>query len=197
MGDLTSKSILKDGDTQVAGCVVRLLGVLYDGMLVLALLFLVSVVLVSLGTVWFGTVGHSAAEAKQLPAWYRTFVLSPSFVLTLIGFYGVFWHKSGQTLGMQTWRLKVVRRDGALLSFGQSAWRILCACLVPCIAAVVGAALYRSYNGMVFSAIFGFLLNYLCCCIHPAGLALHDWLSNTVTVRIRPVQSGWFGRGKN
>lgn len=171
-------------DNQVAGAWVRLLAVLYDGMLVLALLFLVSVVLVAVGTLSFGQVGTQATDAVQLPLWYQNAILSPSFVLTLYGFYGIFWRKSGQTLGMQTWRLKTITSDGKLLNWGQSFVRIVCACLVPMVCAVLGLILYNNYNGVAFSGCFGFVLNYLFCYVHPKGLAIHDWLSNTTTIRI-------------
>lgn len=168
----------------VAGVWVRLMAVLYDGMLVLALLFLVSAVLIGVGTVAFDMIGTQSQDAKELPAWYRNLVLSPSFVLTLFGFYGIFWKKSGQTLGMQTWRLKTVTSDGKLLTWGQSFVRIICACVAPCLCTSVGYLLYRDYLGATMSGVLGFLLNYLFCVVHPKGLAIQDWLSNTVTVRI-------------
>ena len=33
------------------------------------------------------------------------------------GYFAWFWHKSGQTLAMKTWRIKVENQDGRLLSF--------------------------------------------------------------------------------
>lgn len=171
-------------DTIIAGVWVRLAAVLYDGMLLLAMLFLVGTILAVLGTIFFGQVGSNASEAKELPKWYRYLVLSPSFVVTLVGFYGVFWRKTGQTLGMQTWRLQVITSDGGLLGWGRSAVRILCACIIPAVCAVIGGLIHRSYNGMAFSGVFGFLLNYLFCFVHPKGLAVHDLLSNSVTMRI-------------
>jgi uncharacterized RDD family membrane protein YckC len=35
-----------------------------------------------------------------------------ALLLVWIGFYGLFWTRSGQTLGMLAWRLKLVRTDG-------------------------------------------------------------------------------------
>lgn len=180
----TDEPSLQQGDNAVAGVGVRLAGVLYDGMLVLAMLFLVSVILVAIGTTAFGVVGTASSDAKELPKWYQNFVLSPSFVLTLVGFYGLFWRKTGQTLGMQTWRLKTIASDGKLLTWGQSFVRIFCACIVPMVCAFVGYLLYGSYNGSAFSGVLGFFLNYLFCLVHPKGLAVHDLLSNTVTIRI-------------
>lgn len=180
--------ISQHGDNAVATAPIRLMAVLYDGMLVLALLFLVALVLVVIGTMAFGMAGTQSADARQLPDWYRHAVLSPSFVLSLYWFYGIFWRKSGQTLGMQTWRLKTISSDGKLLSWGQGFIRILCACIVPMVCTMVGYMLYRSYNGAAFSGIFGFLLNYLFCYVHPKGLAVHDLLSNSVTIRVPKIE---------
>lgn len=179
-----SKPVHLDENNQVASVTRRLMGVLYDGMLVLALLFLMGLILTAVGTLLFGKVGVQASDAQALPAWYRHFVLSPSFLLTLLGFYGLFWRKSGQTLGMQTWRLKTVTNDGKLLTWAQSVLRILCATLVPLLCALVGMALYRTVMAAGLSAFLGLLLNYAFCWVHPKGLAIHDWLSRTLTVRI-------------
>ena len=168
----------------IAGVTVRLLALLYDGMLILAMLFLVSLVLISIGTLAFGEVGTQASDAHTLPDFYTRFVLTPSFVLTLWGFYGLFWKKTGQTLGMQTWRLKTVTSEGRLLTWMQSALRILCACIVPVMCAAVGSLLYGDRYGLGISLMTGFLFNYLYCLVNARGLAVHDWLSNSVTLKI-------------
>ena len=49
-----------------------------------------------------------------------------------------FWRKSGQTLGMQTWRLKTVNDQGGLLTWRQSFVRIISACLLPALCALLG-----------------------------------------------------------
>ncbi|MDO5651161.1 MAG: RDD family protein [Moraxella sp.] len=167
----------------IAGAGTRLMAVLYDGMLVLAMLFLVSLVLISIGTLAFGEVGTTATQAKELPTWYTNVVLTPSFVLTLVGFYGLFWRKSGQTLGMQTWRLKTVASNGKLLTWQQSTIRILCACIVPVVCGALGYVMYGN-KGLSASLVSGFVLNYLFCLVNRRGLAVHDLLSNTLTIKI-------------
>lgn len=183
LDDSTANS--SDGDdNKIASVGVRLMGVLYDGMLVLALLFLVALIVAVMGTLIVGQVGTSGQDINELPTWYQKFVQMPSFVLTLIGFYGLFWTKSGQTLGMQTWRLKTVALDGRLLTWRQSIMRIICACILPFICLVIGRALYDNNRATAFSTLFGFLLNYLFAYVHPKGFAVHDWLSGTTTIRI-------------
>ncbi|WBA88892.1 RDD family protein [Endozoicomonas sp. GU-1] len=45
----------------------------------------------------------------------------------MYGFFGFFWTRSGQTLGMQAWRIKVVSSDNHLISPWQSVIRFLIA----------------------------------------------------------------------
>ncbi|HEY7865641.1 MAG TPA: RDD family protein [Psychromonas sp.] len=44
--------------------------------------------------------------------------------IVLIGFYGYFWTKAGQTIGMKAWRLRVQNSDGSNISFTQSLIRM-------------------------------------------------------------------------
>lgn len=174
-------------DNAIAGAVIRLFAIVYDGMLILALLFLVGLIGSVVGTLLLLEVGTSQQHAQKLPTWYQNGVMSPSFVLTLVGFYGLFWKKSGQTLGMQTWRLKTITSDGKLLTWGQSFGRITCACILPMVCGVVGGLLHGTRFAALLSGALGFLLNYLFCFVHPKGLAIHDLLSNTLTIKIPKV----------
>jgi uncharacterized RDD family membrane protein YckC len=76
--------------------------------------------------------------------------------IPLIFFTG-FWHRGGQTLGMRAWRVKVVRADGAPLSWGD--------------------ALKRHLAGLLSCVPLG--LGFLWAAIDPEGLAWHDRLSGT------------------
>lgn len=168
----------------IASPMVRLMAIMYDGMLILAMLFLVGTVLSVIGTLLFMDVGTTSQEAQKLPLWYQNGVMTPAFVLTLVGFYGVFWRKSGQTLGMQTWRLKTVDAQGHLLTWRQSARRIFSACLLPLLCATIGGVLYSSRLSVLMSAFLGFIFNYLFCWLNSQGLAAHDIISNTMTLKI-------------
>lgn len=180
----SNRHLPNNTDNAIAPVGIRLLGVLYDGMLVLALLFLVALVGVVAGTVMFGQVGTSGEQINQLPLWYQRLVQMPLFILTLVGFYGLFWRKSGQTLGMQTWRLKTINFDGQLLNWRQSFSRVACAAILPLVCYGVSMLFYHNRWAAGFSTLFGFLLNYLFAIIQPKGLALHDVLSRTLTIRI-------------
>lgn len=46
------------------------------------------------------------------------------YILTIaVGFYAGFWHKTGRTLGLQTWKLRVETMDGDRLSWSASILR--------------------------------------------------------------------------
>jgi uncharacterized RDD family membrane protein YckC len=50
------------------------------------------------------------------------FALYLAFVI--VGFYGYFWTKAGQTLGMKAWRLRVQNSDGSNIRFTQAVIRM-------------------------------------------------------------------------
>ncbi len=67
----------------------------------------------------------------SLPNWL-TFL----YLYTVLGFYFVwYWSKTGQTLAMQTWRIRIINQSGDTLSRGQAFWRYLFGSLwiLPCI----------------------------------------------------------------
>ena len=81
-------------------------------------------------------------------------------LLTAMAFFGWFWLKNGQTLGMQAWRIKLVGFDDAQPTAGKVAIRCL------------GAALSAVCLG----------LGYLWCLIDSNGRYWHDYLSRTELV---------------
>jgi uncharacterized RDD family membrane protein YckC len=99
----------------VAGLLRRLGALLYDSLLLLALLML--------GTACF--LPFTRGEAITFEAFPVLAVLHKlAVVLLTIGFYGVFWTRRGQTLGMASWRLRVEREDGELLNWRDTVRRI-------------------------------------------------------------------------
>ncbi len=175
------------GEPQIAKAGIRLAAMVYDGMLILALLFLVGTLLTVIGTMLTMQTGVTSQEAKTLPQWYQNLIMTPAFVLTLIGFYGLFWRRAGQTLGMQTWRLKTVSQAGHLLTWKQSMLRILAACLMPALFGLIGWALQGSRSAMLAGAIFGLLFNYTFCLFNRRSLAVHDMLSDTITLKMPKI----------
>ncbi|MGP9491563.1 RDD family protein [Psychrobacter sp. AOP7-B1-24] len=191
-----------DEEPTIAKPMTRVVAILYDGMLILALLFLVGTILVVLGTLMTMSSGVDSSQAQSLPTWYQNLIMTPSFVLTLVGFYGLFWRRGGQTLGMQTWRLKTVDNSGYLLTWGQSFKRILAACLMPLLFGIIGSLIGGSRQILLTSALLGFIFNYAFCLFNRRGLAVQDMLSNTITLKMPKVAheglwKGFKNRKKN
>ena len=173
----------------IAKPTTRLAAIVYDGMLILALLFLVGTVLTVIGTLLTMQTGTESAQARSLPVWYQNIVMTPSFILTLVGFYGLFWRRGGQTLGMQTWRLKTVNDSGRLLTWGQSFKRIMAASLMPIVFGVIGSLIGGSRAIILTSAFLGLMFNYAFCLFNRRGLAVQDMISNTVTLKMPKTEN--------
>jgi uncharacterized RDD family membrane protein YckC len=98
------------------GLVRRLMAVFYDLFLLIAILFLATVIANSLNR------GEAIDPGNP---YYPFFVLC----LLLISFfyYGWFWTHSGQTLGMQTWKMKLVSDNNQNISWRQAFIRAITA----------------------------------------------------------------------
>ena len=67
----------------------------------------------------------------SLPSWL-TFL----YLYVVLGLYFVwYWSKSGQTLAMQTWRIRMINQNGYTLSRHQAFWRYMYGSLwiLPCV----------------------------------------------------------------
>ena len=125
----------------------RLGAMLYDGLLLCALLLAAAAPVVILA----GGAEHWFIRGP----WFQLYLYAVGFV-----FFAWCWVHGGQTLGLQSWRLRVVRRDGGNLGWRDAALRYL------------GATVSLGALGLGFIAI---LLN-------PQRLAWHDRLSRTRVV---------------
>ena len=197
-----SNHVSETEEPVIASPTERMTAIVYDGMLILALLFLVGTVLTVVGTLLTMQTGTESSQAQSLPVWYQNFIMTPSFILTLVGFYGLFWRRGGQTLGMQTWRLKTVNNAGHLLTWGQSFKRILAACVIPLLCGLIGSVVGGSRAILLVSTGLGLLFNYMFCLFNRRGLAVQDMLSNTITLKMPKQQheglwSGFKNRKKN
>lgn len=139
-----------------AGLMRRLAALLYDSFLVAAIWMLIGFCIQLL----------TGPETNQLidgrvqtdPTLSRiTFAL---MVISASSFYVWFWTKSGQTLGMVSWRLKVVSEDGSLLSVPQAILRFL----------------------LAWPAFFFFGAGYLWMYLDSSRDALHDKYSRSIVV---------------
>jgi uncharacterized RDD family membrane protein YckC len=134
-----------------AGLARRLAALVYDGLLLLALMFIAT-------ACFLPFTGGEAITWERFPlAW-----LLHKLVLAgvIVGFYGIFWTRRGATLGMASWRLRVERRDGALLTWRDTLARVGAAVL-SCLALGLG---------------------WVWCVVDRDGRTWHDILSRTRVV---------------
>ncbi|MCG6885615.1 MAG: RDD family protein [Proteobacteria bacterium] len=104
----------------------RLLALVYDSLLLIAVLFLAMAVLLII-------TGGQRFEAGS--PWLSLYLLGVSYA-----FFGWFWTHGGQTLGMQAWRLKLVQGNDQPVTWWHAGARVLTA--IPAwLVVIVGSAL--------------------------------------------------------
>jgi uncharacterized RDD family membrane protein YckC len=161
-----------------AGLWRRLAALLYDGLLLAAVLFLGTLVLLPMS-------GGEAITPQQSGAWeyaYRAWIL-----LLVAGFFGVSWTARGQTLGMMSWKIRLEREGGglpgwrrALLRLGLGAIPVLAA-LVSLLAPALGE---RAPPGAWrLMLLLPALANYLWVAIDPEAGTLLDRLTGCRVLR--------------
>lgn len=143
-----------------AGLTRRLAAMFYDSLLNIALLMVTTGIYMMvtkkiLGTTTYKQMNDSGSTIGD-PA------LSMILLGTLILFYGYFWTRTGQTLGMQVWHLRVQTTDARPITWRQ--------------------ALTRVIGAVISASAFG--LGYLWILVDKKGRSLHCILSNTEVVRI-------------
>jgi uncharacterized RDD family membrane protein YckC len=135
------------------GLLRRLGAMAYDSLLLLALLMMLSY-----PYVWLTGGAKPGLLVKTL---YQFYLLAICFL-----FYGGFWVRGGQTLGMRTWRIKLVRNDGGPITWND--------------------ALKRFASALLSLLCLG--LGFLWVIYDRDKLAWHDRLSGTRLVRLSKNQ---------
>jgi uncharacterized RDD family membrane protein YckC len=110
-----------------AGVLRRLGAMVYDLLLVIALMMAVTAVLLPI-------TGGEAITSERFGAWEYAYQLLMLVVVIL--FFGVFWTRRGQTLGMTAWRLRIQREDGGFLRWSDVFKRLGAATVSLCLAGV-------------------------------------------------------------
>ena len=146
----------EDAALPAPGLLRRLAAMIYDTLLVIPL------VMACVGGSLLLRRALGSAGDDLLPP----IVVQAIVVVCCVGFFSVFWLKSGQTLGMQAWRIKLVAAPGNELTFGRTVTRC-------------GSALLSA-------ACFG--LGYLWCLVDRRGRSWHDLLSGT-ELKLLPKRS--------
>lgn len=97
------------------GLLRRFAAICYDLFLLAAVLFAFT---------WIMLLARGGAAIAPETAWYQAALVAISVL-----FYGWFWTHRGQTLGMRAWKIRVVRSDGAPLTWRDALQRYLAAWL--------------------------------------------------------------------
>ena len=106
-----------------AGVLRRLMAMVYDGLLVFAVLFTATIPTVFLPTneqqvITNGDVTH------ELPSLANGWLFQLYLLFIFCSFFCWFWRKNGQTLGMQAWRLQIEDLTGQRISWRQCFTRL-------------------------------------------------------------------------
>ncbi len=140
-----------ENNTVVASLIKRLLAMVYDLVLVFALVFCAAMLYAAIA-MWISPNSETAiAEVKTNEVVHDIkpielgWGVGPFCAAVALGFYVFFWKKSGQTLGMRAWKLKLENRTGQPLGIGQL--------LIRCIVALLSFAFFGlGYWYMFFNA---------------------------------------------
>jgi len=117
-----------------AGLTRRLAALLYDTLLLLALLFVATLPILPL------TGGEAITPAAQHSAAY---LYRGYLALLALGFFGLPWTRGGQTLGMKSWKIRLETREGSPPGWGAAALRFTLG-LALALAAMLGLWLARA-----------------------------------------------------
>jgi uncharacterized RDD family membrane protein YckC len=102
-----------------AGFGRRFAALVYDSVLIGALLLVYSAVIV--------LARGGALTRDNAGIWWYAYCAGE--IVVIAGYYVINWVRSGQTLGMRAWRLRAVDASGKPLQLGPAALRFLCGVL--------------------------------------------------------------------
>lgn len=136
-----------------AGLWRRLAALLYDAFLVLAIWMLLGYIVQMIVGTGSATLVDGQVQTDPVVDW----ILFSLMLGSALAFYLWFWARSGQTLGMMSWRLKVVDSNNRLLQPKQGLLRF----------------------ALAWPSMLALGLGYLWLFLDPQGDALHDRLSGS------------------
>ncbi|MBW8759681.1 MAG: RDD family protein [Burkholderiales bacterium] len=152
----------------------RMAAFLYEGVLLFGVTFATGLV--------FAVAMHQNNAMKL-----RSALIAVEFVVVGLYFI-VLWVRSGQTLPMKTWHLRLVNNDGAAVSPRRALVRYLAsyAWFLPPLA--LAGALRLPSAWAIFGLVAGWIVLYaLAALLHPRRQFWHDALCGTAIVTARPL----------
>lgn len=159
------------------GLVRRLMAIMYDLFLLLALLFIAT------SAVMVFNQGNAIAPGHPLYAFYVTCLLIISFC-----FYGWFWTHGGQTLGMKTWKMKLQQSNAQSITWPLALIRFTTT--IISLLVIVWAVKYASDRSLTMTiwpvAGIGLAgISFFWSLFDPQRRTWHDIASNCVLVDLR------------
>jgi uncharacterized RDD family membrane protein YckC len=157
-----------------AGLVRRFGAMIYDVLLIVALsmVFTASLLPFSKG---------EAITPETFGA--MAYLYRVALVAIWAAFYGVFWTRQGQTLGMMAWRIKLERQGGGWVSWRIALTRLVAAAALPVVIAMLGLALPALARPIMIVALAVWLASYGATYVDRERRALHDRWSHTRVIK--------------
>jgi uncharacterized RDD family membrane protein YckC len=110
---------------QPVGFFKRILVIIYDLLLLIALLFAVGVLVAGVITFVLNK-GNAITAEHDFYFAFRVIILS-SLIFASFLFFGWFWTHKGQTLGMKTWHVRLISTDGSPIDWEKVSIRYITA----------------------------------------------------------------------
>ena len=122
---MSKQPLSPQGDFPAVGLGRRLAAMFYDFLLCTALLIVTTFIY---KLIMMGFIGEAKMrELSEAGALDGDPLLSTLLFFVLFGFFAKFWTHSGQTLGMQVWRIRVQNNDGSSINLWQALLRFITA----------------------------------------------------------------------
>jgi uncharacterized RDD family membrane protein YckC len=158
------------------GLARRMASFLYEGVLLFAVAVVTALVFSPL--------------VQQRHAMTHRYGLMLTVGLVFAAYFVFFWSKSGQTLPMKTWHLRVVDLQGRPLTRARALLRFLLCALwfLPALLSVYLLDLIHSSGAIFGSLLAGIVVYAGLSRLHPQRQFLHDVISGTQLITQRPVK---------
>lgn len=161
-----------DSLRQRASIARRFAALLYEALLLVALVFIASFLLTPLVSP-----GSAASGSLMLPSTTGRIVSFVALFALGAAFFGWSWSEGRRTLPMKTWRLALVTIEGAPLSRRRALVRYIAAWIGPALAVVAYATLAPLGSGALAWPVL--LVNWLAALVDPERQFLHDRIAGT------------------
>lgn len=117
------KFIQSRDDLAPVGVIRRFAAMFYDFILCIALMMVMTGLYMMIANTLLG--GDTYKTMNDSGQSVHDPFLSSILFISLYAFFGFFWTKNGQTLGMQVWHIRVQNKDNTTISWNQALLRFL------------------------------------------------------------------------